>query len=196
MAITNGYLTLTEFKAAIGDQHNTDDDQVYERAIETASRQIDEVRGDQFWRTATPVARRFRPDHPWVLWTGDFATTDGLVVKIDSAEDGTFATTWDADDIQAEPLVRRQGKPYTHLTAVGDWDFPTWGLRASVEVTAIWGWPSIPAEVRQACQILAIDHYRAKDLTGGVAAFGEAGPIRVAAFNPIARVLLQELELR
>jgi len=196
MAIVHGYMTLPEFKAVLGDQHNTDDDRLFERAIETASRQIDEVRDDQFWQTEEPIARRYRPVNPGVLWTGDFATTEGLVVKLDTARDGTFATTWDATDWEAQRWSHREDRPYTRLVAVGGGCFPVDRLRYSVEVTAVWGWPAIPAEVKAACQILALDHYRSRNLTGGIASFGDAGPVRVAGFNPIARELLRELELR
>jgi len=196
MAIDHGYLSLAEFKEAIDDTMSVgDNNALYERAIETASRQIDDFRGDQFWKSSNPTARWFRPDHPRMLWTGDIATTDSLAVKIDTLGDGTFATTWATSDWQAEPLVRRNGRPYTRLIATGSKCFPMGCWRASVEITATWGWPNVPIQVKQACQILAIDHFRSRELTGGVASFGDAGPIRVSAFNPIARALLQELEL-
>lgn len=42
-------------------------------------------------------------------------------------------------------------------------------LRARVEVTAHWGWPELPWQVVQACQILAMDHFKSKDMTGSSA---------------------------
>jgi hypothetical protein len=54
----------------------------------------------------------------------------------------------------------------------------------------------VPPQVRMACQILAIDHYKSKDLTGGIAGFGEVGPVRISAFSPQARSLIERLQLR
>lgn len=196
MTIEHGYLSLAEFKQAIGDDATIGDyDAMYERCIETASRQIDDFRGDQFWSPDAPTARLFRPDHHRVLWAGDFAAKAGVVVKVDTLRDGSFATTWAATDWQAEPLAPKSGRPFTRLIASGSKCFPVDPWLALVQVTATWGWPNVPRQAKQACQILALDHFRSRDLTGGFASFGDVGPIRIAAFNPIARALLQELEL-
>lgn len=72
--------------------------------------------------------------------------------------------------------------------------------RARVQVTARWGWPWVPPEVVQATQILAIDHYKSKDVTNGAAgtsglssgSFGSVRGIQVvpSALNPMAINLL------
>lgn len=196
MAITNGYISLDALKEAIGE--NTDEhNDAYERAIEAASRQIDEFRGDQFWREPTPVPRLFRPDNPDVLFTGDFADLDGMLVEIDEDEDGTFAATWEHPaDWSPEPLRRLNNRPYDRIVAVAEpFPVPVYLSRPLVRVTAHWGWPAIPDAVVQACQILAIDHFKSKDLTGGVAGFSDLGVVRVAAFNPQARALLAPFKL-
>lgn len=194
MAPLNGYLSLAELKLALGETGSTKD-ALFEQAIEAASRQIDEYRGDQFWREAAPTPRLFRPDHPGVLWTGDFATTTGMTVAVDLDGNGSFDTMWPASEWQAEPLVRFNNRPYDRITLVGDDEFPVAYRRALVQVTATWGWPVVPLPVKQACQILAVDHYKSKDLTGGIAGFGELGPVRIAAFNPLARALLEQYRL-
>lgn len=194
MAIVNGYLTLTQLKTAIGET-TSDHDADYERAIEAASRQIDEFRGDQFWLEAVPTPRIFRPDHPDLLWTGDFASTTGLTVETDDDGDGIYETMWDPDEWQAEPLRRLNGRPFDRLVAIGAREFPPFYARASVRVTARWGWPQVPQAVVQACQILAVDHFKSKDLTGGVAGFSDLGAIRVPGFAPQAKALLAPYEL-
>lgn len=193
----NGYITLAMFRTALNDEQNTEYDALYAWAIETASRQVDDERGDQFWSVETPTVRTFRPENPRILWVGDFATTEGLIIRTDDADNGTYATTWSPGDYSAEmdEGVRGMIRPYVKIVAVGGRAFPTTGYRRSVQVTAKWGWPEIPRQVRQATQILALDHFRSRDLTGGVAAFNDAGPVRVAAFNPIARKILAELKL-
>lgn len=193
----HGYITLAEFKKALSDEQNTDYDALYVWAIETASRQVDDERGDQFWRSPAPTVRTFRPESSRILWVGDFATTEGLVIRTDEADNGTYGTTWSPSDYSAEldEGVRGMIRPFVKLVAVGSRTFPTAGYRRSVEVTAEWGWPEVPRQVRQATQILSLDHFRSRDLTGGVAAFSDAGPVRVAAFNPIARKIMSELKL-
>src|SRR5690606_28912023 len=111
--------------------------------------------GRHFWKEDTPSARTFRPDEVDLLWTGDFATTDGLVVKTDEDDDGVCETTWSATDWQAEPFERMNDRPYERIAAVGGRTFPVSyatrssrrSRRARVEVSAQWGWPEIPAEV-------------------------------------------------
>lgn len=195
MAISRGYLTLAALKQALGD-NGTANDSGYERAIEAASRQIDEFRGDQFWRDATPSPRVYRPNSPDFLWTGDFASLAGLIVEIDEDEDGVFETVWTASQYSPEPLVRLAGRPYDRIIALDDcFPIPCQSNRPTVRVTASWGWPEIPAAVTQACQILAVDHFKSKDLTGGVAGFNDLGAVRVSAFNAQARALLAPYKL-
>lgn len=193
----HGYITLAEFKKALNDEQNTDYDALYVWAIETASRQVDDERGDQFWRPDAPTVRTFRPESPRLLWVGDFATESGLIVRTDDSDNGSYDTTWASLDYSAETDegVRGMIRPFVKLVAVGGRVWPTSGYRRSVQVTATWGWPEVPRQVKQATQILALDHFRSRDLTGGVAAFNDAGPVRVAAFNPIARKILSELKL-
>lgn len=205
MAVKNGYITLPDLKAALGDLDHDGNDAQYERAIEAASRQIDSWYGGQFWKEPTPVARLFRAENPHMVWTGDLADTTGLIVKTDDDGDGVFETTWTSAEWQAEPFVRINNRPYQQIVAVGGRCFPTrrrhdeWrhtiGMRPRVQVTASWGWPAVPDEVEQACQILAVDHFKSKDLTGGIAGFGDFGPIRIASFNPQAKALLEPLRV-
>lgn len=195
MAVVNGYLSLDALKAALGNSDvSSSYDAELERAINAASRQIDACCGTQFYRDPTPTARLFRATGGDTLWVSDFADTAGLAVATDDAADGLYGTAWTSAEWRAEPLVRTPGRPYTQIVAVGARRFATRYRSAPlVRVTAVWGWPSVPAEVVQACQILAIDHYKSKDLTGGVAGFGEYNPVRVSAFNPQAKALIEHL---
>ena len=52
MAITNGYATLTEIKAALGINDNVDDTRL-ELAVETASREIDQFCNRTFYNAGT-----------------------------------------------------------------------------------------------------------------------------------------------
>jgi hypothetical protein len=53
-----------------------------------------------------------------------------------------------------------------------------------VEVTARWGWPSVPDDIEQATYILSADLYKRKDSIGGVLGLSELGAIRM---SPLGR---------
>lgn len=187
--LVNAYLTVPELRDLLRDQHAAYDSE-YERAILAASRQVDDYCGRFFWREATPSPKLFRPDEVDLVWTSDIATATGLVVETDENDDGVFETTWSASDYQLEPFERMNGRPYERIAAVGSREFPVAGLssysslarrrsrRARVRVTAAWGWPAVPDEVKQATAIAAVDHFKAKDLTHVAATYGNE--VRVA----------------
>lgn len=198
MAVTHGYLETAELRDVLRDQLTAYDHE-YERAIGAASRQIDDYCGRFFWKEASPTPRLFRPDECDLLWTGDIATSVDLVLETDDDGDGVFETTWSATDYQLEPFELMNGRPYERIAAVGDRDFPVDSLvtsslrrrrsrRARVRVTAVWGWPAVPDEVKQACSILAVDHFKAKDLTHIAASYGtEVRMVRDYQYSSIGR---------
>jgi len=224
MAATS-YLDIDQLKDVLNIRTGTLDDAL-QLAIDSASRQIDEYCNDQFWLEAAPVARLFRPDYARSLFVGSFLDTASTTIQLDADDDGVFETTLAANDWQAEPIDRRPGWPYNQIETLGAIFFPgsmrdpffgygygftntIWGYgpngyprsqRARVKVIARWGWPTVPVQVQQACQILAIDHYKSKDITNGAAgsaglsvtAFGghSEAKVTLAGFNPMARSLL------
>ena len=58
-----------------------------------------------------------------------------------------------------------------------------------MHVTARWGWPAIPAPVKQAAFLVSAEQWKLKDAPFGVAGFGEFGAIRVR-LNPMVTTLL------
>ena len=56
--------------------------------------------------------------------------------------------------------------------------------RPQVEVTARWGWPTVPDDINQATLILSADLYKRKDSIGGVLGLSELGAIRM---SPLGR---------
>jgi hypothetical protein len=189
VAITNGYLTLTELKTQLSIADTVDDTSL-EQAIEAASREIDRYCGRRFYYDADVSARSYTASNPFRLYVDDFGTTTGLVLKTDDNDDGTFETTWSASDYQVEPLngrVESQAWAYFKLTILNG-ALPL-GRRARVQVTARWGWATTPTDVKEACYLLASDLFKAKDAPFGVAGFGDMGLIRIRS-NPRAADLL------
>lgn len=223
------YLTVDQLKTAL--QIDKDDkDALLQLAISSASRQIDTHCRDQFWSSDTPTARVLAPDRPGDVWTGAYASTVGMTVETDDDNDGVFETLWDVSQWQAEPLVPQAGYPFNRVVAVGSRHFPgarqnthlynAWWYagysnngrnelpyggqrhRARVRVTAKWGWPAVPQQVVQACQVIAIDNYKSKDFTNGSAgatsigsgSYGSARSTQVQhSLSPMACSLLRGL---
>jgi hypothetical protein len=86
--------------------------------------------------------------------------------------------------------------PYTRIRAVGDYLFPTlnanFGLEALVQLTAVYGWPSVPEPITQAVIIQASRIFKRYDSPLGVAGFGDLGAIRVTrALDPDVAQLVE-----
>jgi hypothetical protein len=184
------YASVAELRARFAINDNNDDE-LLEKAIRAASRGIDDATDRRFFADSTATARVFYPDGRHLVRVDDFWTSDDLVVKTDDDDSGTFGTTWAASDYQLEPLNGvadgHSGWPYNRIRAVGNqWFFCH--RRASLQVTAKWGWAAVPAPIRDACLIAAAELYRMKDAPFGIQT-GEFGAIRISA-NPRVAALL------
>lgn len=196
MAITNGYCTLAEVKAALRLTDNTDDS-LLENAIEGASRRIDGYCGRFFYKTtATAVSLIARGD--FVVTTDDISSSTNLVVKTDTTGDGTFDTTWTIGvDYQLEPLnsaiIQR---PYRRIVAIGSKTFPI-NIPPSppyVQVTAEWGWSSVPDDIREATVLLAMRGFARYNSALGVVGFGDMA-MNVRAVDPDVREMINPYRL-
>lgn len=189
MTITNGYATRNQVKAAlrIGTADTIDDDLI-DNCVGAASRLIDGYCNRRFWQTGTAEARVYQAEDSFYCSIDDIAGT-ALTLKTSSQADGTFDVTWKVSDYQLEPLNGNLDGltwAYDKVRAVGDYLFPTvnanYGEQALVQVTAVFGWPSVPEPVTQATIIQASRIFKRYDSPLGVAGFGDLGAIRVSRF--------------
>lgn len=186
MAITNGYTTLQSLKTYLKIDDSVDD-ALLEQIIESASRSIDRIANRRFYLDANASARTYRPIGNLRVQVDDFGTTSGLVVKTDPNATGTYETTFTLNtDYIVEPTnALAKGRPFTTITIVGPTAFSLpinyW---PQVEVTARWGWPSVPDDIEQATLILSADLYKRRDSIGGVLGLSELGAIRM---SPLGR---------
>jgi hypothetical protein len=192
MAITNGYATLTQIKNYMSISDNTDND-LLEDLIESASRSIDRMANRRFYLDATASARLYRAYSDIFVYVDDIGTTSSLAVALDINGNGTYTKTLTLNqDYILDPLTASSlGRPFTQLTMVSNTE--TWpifpgltqnGLRPGVQVTARWGWPSVPDDINMACLILTADLYKRKDAPGGILGLGDLGVVRM---SPIGR---------
>ena len=182
MAITNGYATLTQVKAAMRITDNIDDTLI-EMAVESASRAIDGYAMRSFYSSGT-ATRYYAADDSYVVQTDDISGT-AITLQTSSAGDGVFDTTWKVTDYQLEPnngYTDGLSVPYTRIRAVEDYLYPVEADQALVKVTAVFGWPAVPIAITQACVIQSSRLFKRLDSPLGVAGFGDMGAVRVSRY--------------
>jgi hypothetical protein len=189
MTINNGYATRNQVKAAlrIGTADVIDDDLI-DNCVGAASRLIDGYCNRRFWQTGTAEARVYQAEDSFYCSIDDIAGT-ALTLKTSTQADGTFDLQWSRSDYQLEPVNGNLDGltwSYDKIRAVGDYLFPTvnanYGEQALVQVTAIFGWPSVPEPVTQATIIQASRIFKRYDSPLGVVGFGDLGQIRVSRY--------------
>lgn len=196
MAITNGYCTLSEVKAALRITDSLDDT-LLENSVEAASRRIDGECSRRFYLDGSATARTYAANRSTMLIVDDIGTATGLVVKVDDDADGTFETTLTAGvDYQTEPAnAIVQGEPLNMFRAL-DRGFPVASnSRNLIEVTARWGWPSVPDAIREATVLLASRQFKRYDSPLGVAGFGDLGAIVVRRIDPDVAAMISPYRL-
>jgi hypothetical protein len=198
LAIVNGYATLSEVKAAARIT-DTIDDGLLEMAIESSSRDIDAYTERVFFSTgATAVARVYIPQDIYLVETDDIISVTTL--KSDSTGNGTFDITWAAKDYQLEPLNGLAGgisTPATRIRAIGDYLWPVYEPRnvnsnqASVQVTGVFGFASIPSAIKQATILSSLRAYKRYESPTGVLGFSDSGVVRIGRLDPDVERLIQ-----
>ena len=194
----NGYATLSEVKAAARIT-DTIDDGLLEMAIESSSRDIDAYTERVFFSTgATAVARVYIPQDIYLVETDDIISVTTL--KSDSTGNGTFDITWAAKDYQLEPLNGLAGgisTPATRIRAIGDYLWPVYEPRnvnsnqASVQVTGVFGFASIPSAIKQATILASLRAYKRYESPTGVLGFSDSGVVRIGRLDPDVERLIQ-----
>lgn len=197
VALNKRYCSVEELKSRLAIP-DTGDDLELQFAVEAASRSIDEVCGRYFWRGTD--TRTYVPESISRQSLDDLVSVTTL--KVDRDGDGVFEETWtQGTDYQLEvapghfnPAAKGEQWPYTGAVVItGGKLFPfvwLWSHYDRVQVTGVFGWPAVPALVKQATLIAATDLFRRKDAPFGVAGFGEFGVVRIQQ-NPVILQLLR-----
>lgn len=195
MAITNGYCTLSDVKAALRITDNIDDT-LLELSIESASRDIDGACERVFYQDADAV-RTYVPTDSFLTEIDDLVSLTTLKTSSDGE---AFDITWSSGDYQLEPLNGQAGgieSPSTRIRAIGSYLFPVWepsnvnAQEATVQVTGTFGWSSVPTAIRQATILLAMRHYKRYDSPLGIAGFSDVGAVRISRYDPDIQQLIQ-----
>ena len=186
------YATLAQVKAALRITDSVDD-ALIEMARVSASDLIDGYTGRTFDTSGT-VTRVFAPADNYVLQTDDLAGT-AVTITSSTGADGVFDVTWKTSDYQLEPLngvSNGQAVPFTRIRAVQDYLWPTAGGEATVRVTGVFGFVSVPTVITQATVLQSSRIFTRLQSPLGVAGFGEMGVVRVTrALDPDVAALVE-----
>lgn len=183
--MANEYAALAELKARMGiDADDTSRDTELQGKLTAASRDIDKDTGRRFWLDPVAVARIYHLRHnvtrDGVLLVDDIGDTTGLTVEVGTIGTATW-TTLDADRYEAVPEnALTDGEPVTGLLLCSGWG---WGGNR-VRVTALWGWPAVPEQIKEATLLRAHRLARRKDSPEGVAGNSDFGVVRVSRWDP------------
>jgi len=181
LAITNGYCTLADVKAALRIS-DTVDDALLENSVNAASRMIDQYCNRYFYSGSAGEVRYYKANDGFTCWIDDAVSVSE--VKTSSTDPVIYDTTWAAEDYQLLPANRISNGAYypiTGLSATDNYLFPVWADIALVKVTGQFGWNAIPDSIKFATIIQASRLFKRLESPLGVAGVSDIGIMRVGA---------------
>lgn len=186
-------LTLPVFEDYIRNKVGAEDSAFTAGSLAAAEAALNSICQRQWVLASGSSARVYVPAYAYVQPIHDCTAVSSVVV------DGA---TIDPAGYQLEPLngIGWDGTavPYTGIERLsgGVWFPSIWG-KATMTVTATWGWAAIPAQITEACKILAKGIIEARNARGGVLNTTDFGAVRVprdiavqvrSLINPFRRV--------
>jgi len=123
---------------------------------------------------SSATARLFVADDCHVLTVPDIANNSGLIIVADGVT--LAAADYQLEIFPGQPgQVTAEGRtvPYRYIRRVGgEWRIPRDGV-ANLTITASWGWPAVPDDVKLATKLLARDYLLARDTGFGITQVGD-----------------------
>ena len=204
MTITNGYLTTAEARTYAG-LSDLADVELLDDVVTTVSRMIDDACQRHFWQTDAHTVRYFATKDMYRLVFGafnDLVTLDSI--QFDRDGDGTFEETLDLANVELGPYspdAAAEPRPYTeaNLLRMIYWPIPggTGGTRRQklTKITGTWGWPAVPAMIKQACRLQVARIMKRQESPTGIMGFGEFGVVRISRLDPDIEAMLQPYKM-
>jgi len=192
------YATLAEWKAAVGVTDSTDDTAI--QAVLDATDTLIDLYCDRKTGFGTASETRYytAEDYEYVL-TDDLVSVTTL--QTDDDANGTYETTWTSgtDYVLAPRNAALDGFPYTEIDTSVTWprNFPK-DVYLGVKVVGVFGFPSVPAAVKQAEIIQAGAVWNSRTAPFGVIGSADLGGIlRMSrALHPEAALILEPYRKR
>jgi hypothetical protein len=192
------YASLSEFKAAVGITDSTDDGAL--QSVLDATDTLIDLYCDRKTGFGTASETRYytAEDYEYVL-TDDLVSVTTL--QTDDDANGTYETTWTVgtDYVLAPRNAALDGFPYTEIDTSVTWprNFPK-DVYLGVKVVGVFGFPSVPAAVKQAEIIQAGAVWNSRTAPFGVIGSADLGGIlRMSrALHPEAALILEPYRKR
>lgn len=194
------YVSLDLLKAQITMKPGViDRDELLQLALDTAHEDVNEHCGRRFHLDTTATARTFRiadriaagPDGQTLI-VDDIGSITGLVVETGSAASWSVMAASFYEFAPENAFVQNPPRPITGLL-LGGGAWPD--VLSRVRVTARWGWPAVPAKVREATLIQATRLYGRRNSPEGVLGSADWGAVRVARVDPDVEAMLAHFVL-
>lgn len=164
MALDAPYIDLATLKARLGIK-GSESDAVLLQVILAASRLIDNATGRKFGRSDDATARYYTAS------AADYLAVDDLVSIVELATDDgsrTYPYVWSPIDYDLFQYAVDESAPFTEIRRAPYGTRSFNALPRGVRVTAIWGWPAVPAPIAEATAVQAARLYKRKDAPFGV----------------------------
>lgn len=193
------YVDKEDLKAYIG-LSGTGQDTNIDNAINGASRLIDKMCGRHFWQDDAVTVKYYTPINSYYLEIDDLSTTTGLIVQLDTTDNGTYDKTMTLDtDFVLKPFNPQVHKisnityyyPQTELHVLTTRSNETFDplIIKNVKITGKFGWSAVPEAISQATLIQATRLWKRKDTPFNV--FGNEQTGQKELFNKIDPDALQ-----
>ncbi len=199
---TAGYISAADLKSYIGLTGSGQDTNI-SNAITAASRQIDRICNRRFWQDSSVQVKTFTPISNIFLEVPDISTTTGLIVKLDTTDDGSYDKTLTINTdfivMPTNPILLGTGagehKPYTEIRILNTRSSERFdpSIINNVQITAKYGFAIVPEAIEQATRIQALRLFKRKDTPYNVFGNDETGTIELFnKFDPDAMALLKD----
>lgn len=195
--MANEYSTLDDLKDQLNiDPTDTSRDAKLTKALAAATRSINRTTGRRFWLDPAPTVRTYNPRRRLVqeadgevLLTDDIGSIDGLVVELGgngtSFQAVTDYETWPDNALADEEPITGLLRP------MNIWAIPI----TRIQITAKFGWPSVPDDITEATLIQAARLFKRKDSPEGVIGNAEWGVVRLSRRDPDVWNLIEQYVL-
>lgn len=179
MAWQPDYVTTAELRTFATRSSSTADDTQLALAITAASRVVDEYCNRQFGQVTPVAARQYTAEwhkrwRRWIVDTDDISSVTGLLVNVDDDDDDVHDQA--VDVYRLWPFnAPGNGQPWTRIIVDPDSAVSPTCAQGGVEVTALWGWTSVPTPVKTATLIEAHRIVQRRNSPYGIAGSPETG---------------------
>tara|TARA_R100000654_G_scaffold43561_3_gene69770 strand:+ start:369 stop:1007 length:639 start_codon:yes stop_codon:yes gene_type:complete len=198
---TAGYVSTADVKNYIGLTGSGQDTNIA-NSILAASRQIDRICRRRFWQDSSVQVKTFTPISNIYLEVPDISTTTGLIVKLDTTDNGTYDKTLTINtDFIVMPTNPKllgtsagQHEPYTEIRILNTRSSERFdpSIINNVQITAKYGFAVIPEAIEQATRIQALRLFKRKDTPFNVFGNEQTGTVELFnKFDPDAMALLK-----